>query len=281
MNTNKNNYLLLIHGLASSELMFYYPTNNALGKLLEKDFKVLLARLRHGRGNKYFPSWNFEDYLFIDIPKIWKESITISQSYPIVVGYSLGGMLALIAQALKIINAPKIVAIASPFLFPFVPFYPNALSITQNFLSYFNLKQMPVRLLGKLVVWYFSKLKPSIVKIKYLSFLKQVNKVSLNIPINLLIQVCFWLKLGYICNFSQNSNYYQMLKNIHSPVLLIGGSKDTIAPPNILLKTYKLIACNNPKNDIFIIDNADHVSLTFGTNAINVYKIIYNWVLNK
>ena len=82
-------------------------------------------------------------------------------------------------------------------------------------------------------------------------------------------------------------NYRERLRQVTTPVLVMGGSQDALATPRAVLRQAELLASEDKTVMLFGRDNGDvldygHGDLIFGENApLEVYPRILRWVTDR
>lgn len=308
--------LLLLHGISSREEVFWRPRRQCLGGFLAPVFRVLTGRLRRGRGETGVWServggttgggaaggtaardaavdlagrglrpdparcppgeWDFDTYLTEDLPIIWAEACAVAGRPPIVLGYSLGGMLALLAQARGLIDAPALVLVATPLLFPAIPFYPPLMRRVYAIARRLGWPRIPTRFLGRLLIWVFAGGRPSRVGPELRLFHAQIQAAGVDVPPALLGQAAAWVETGRWVDRTGRHDYFDELAGVTVPALFIAGGRDRIAPPAVVQRGYEAVASSH--RACVVIPDGTHLTLANGPLAGEVAANATRWV---
>lgn len=195
---------------------------------------------------------------------------------PIVLGYSMGGMLALLAQARGLISAPALVIMASPFWFPNIPFYPELMRRVYYVASKLGLPRIPTRFLGHLAIWYFARGCPSKNDADLRLFHALIRGSGVDIPPALLKQLINWVDTGRLCDRSGQYDYTSELASVTAPTLFIAGENDRIAPPLVVRRAFESVSSST--KEIAVIRRGNHLNLVNGPTAAEVATIVYCWI---
>ncbi len=217
--------LLLIHGLSANHTMFYHQVN-----VLKRNFKCILIDLP-GFGNS--KKEKIPDTLKEISENIFKTLKKIKIEKTNILGYSLGGTIALNMLKLKPDMVEKVIASNTLYNW-YEDFYSKLmLSIFKFSLSSNFLKENMRKLYGKLE---YSSLKKRELE-KMVEMFKDAPVSSIREYLNILK------------NMKDDETFPQNEK-----ILFLAGKKDKIAP---LRKMYKL-HLKNPHSKFKIIEDGDH-----------------------
>jgi pimeloyl-ACP methyl ester carboxylesterase len=257
--------VLLCHGMGTNRYHFDLANHKSLALALSKiGYDVWLMELR-GSGessrpslfNHYKYSWSFDTFIQLDIPaalnKI-KKTTNCSQIHWI--GHSMGGMIiygylqrpdaSLIASATcigspssfrhQIYLRPVAIALA---LFRFIPV-------------------VPVRILAALVSPLIRKPLPYLFKLSFNpqnTDYKLLRRMMMNgmsdISIKTARQMAAWILEGHMKTEDGKYDYRANLDLITTPLFLIGGNKDYLAPPPSLQESFDRVSSEMKKIRIF------------------------------
>ena len=191
-------------------------------------------------------------------------------------GYSMGGMLTMAAQATGKIDAPGVAAVASPFLYSGIPFYPTFMGIYTKIADFLNYRRVPIKLIGRLLCFCFSLMTRNPSRQHQLKLFRLfVRKASVDVPIETIHQALIWAISGQLLSRDSKINYREEMIKITSKSCFIAGDKDIIATPEAVKEGY--LAVNSSQKVYRILPGGDHMTLAAGKNARQVAKIIKEW----
>lgn len=220
--------------------------------------------------------WDFDPYLTEDLPIIWAEACAVAGRPPIVLGYSLGGMLALLAQARGLIAAPALVLVATPLLFPAIPFYPPLMRRVYAVARRLGWPRIPTRFLGRLLIWVFAGGRPSQIGPELRLFHAQIRAAGVDVPPALLGQAAAWVGTGRWSDRTGRHDYFDELAGVTVPTLFIAGGRDRIAPPAVVQRGYAAVASSH--RACVVIPDGTHLTLANGPLASDVAAAVTRWV---
>lgn len=220
--------------------------------------------------------WDFDTYLAEDLPAIWAEACAAAGQPPIVLGYSMGGMLALLAQARGLIAAPALVLVATPLVFPAIPFYPPLMRRVFTLARRIGLPRIPTRFLGRLLIWLFASGRPSRIGPDLRLFHAQIRAAGVDVPPALLGQATAWVETGRLCDRTGTHDYLDELANVTVPTLFIAGGNDRIAPPAVVRRGFEAVASRH--RECLVIPDGNHLTLANGPLAAEVAASVTRWV---
>ncbi|MBF0407891.1 MAG: alpha/beta fold hydrolase [Candidatus Riflebacteria bacterium] len=277
--------VLLLHGMCSSSNVFGPSKGPGLIKLLSPDFDLFSGKLRVYETCPNSPALDFDEILEVDIPEIWikarqyfagnihgKQS---SEENPAVLGYSMGGILALLATARGIIKPSRLMILGSPFTFMNMPFYPAIMKTALKIAEVFPLKRIPVRLGGRILFWYLFYFSRTRRKNAMLVFHALLRAAGSDIPIETLSQAYKWIQKGFICNRTGCMNYLEELSAVNIPVMFVAGERDIIASPASVKAGYERISSS--QKEFIVIPDTSHLELVAGDKLYETAKIANRW----
>lgn len=272
--------LLLLHGISSRETVFWHPARQCLGRFLTPSFRLLTGRLRWGRataGKTGHPEdWDFDAHLAEDLPAIWAEACAVAGRPPVVLGYSMGGMLALLAQARGLIAAPALVSLAVPVAFPAIPFYPPLMRRVYDLARRWGWPRIPTRFLGHLVIWLFAGGRPSRIGPGLRLFHAQIRGAGVDVPPATLGQATAWVETGRFCDRTGRQDLLAELAWVTVPTLFLAGSGDRIAPPEVMRRGFETVS--SAVRGFQVIAGGDHLNLVNGPLAAEVAGRVTHWL---
>jgi len=269
--------VLLLHGICSDAAVFRPVIGPGLARLLSANFTPIPGSLRTGRPVPGRPGWDFDDHLFEDVPRLFAEAERQAGEPPCVLGYSMGGMLALTAQALGLIRAPRLIILGSPFIFPAIPFYPALMRRTLVFADRVGLRMIPIRLLGKLLfleVLLFERRLPAD---ELRLFHALVQKTAVDIPVETLRQAVGWVTAGRLLDRSGTRDYFFDLHKVTVPTRFIVGGDDRIAPFDAVRPAYERISSRF--KDLVVLPHLSHFGLVGPVGLPQVVSLVESWFL--
>ncbi|NLI76295.1 MAG: alpha/beta hydrolase [Candidatus Riflebacteria bacterium] len=272
--------LLLLHGISSRETVFWHPARQCLGRFLEPSCRLLTGRLRWGRpaagGRGGSGNWDFDAHLAEDLPAIWAEACAVAGRPPAVLGYSMGGMLALLAQARGLIAAPALVLLAVPVAFPAIAFYPPLMRRVYDLARRWGWPRIPTRLLGRLVIWLFAGGRPSRIGPGLRLFHAQIRGAGVDVPPATLGQATAWVETGRFCDRTGRRDLLSELGGVAVPALFLAGSADRIAPPEVMRRGFETVSSAVRRFEV--IAGGDHLNLVNGPLAAEVAMWVTRWL---
>lgn len=268
--------LLLLHGICSSGAVFGPSVGPGLKKLLEPDFRVMVAELTVGRPSIGEQPRDFDSHLHLDLPEIWESACTHFGEKPFVLGYSMGGMLALAGQGLGLIDCPKMMIVAAPFRFNKISFYPPLMKVVLKVASKLGLKRIPIRIFSRLIFWFFALQDSGITK-SLRVFHILARRAGVDISAETLAQAVLWVQNGKFCDASGEKSYLPFLKTVNVPVLFLAGDRDRVAPPDSVKTGFESIG--SPIKKIAIVPKAGHLDFVAGSALHTTANYAKNWFL--
>lgn len=263
--------LLLLHGICSRETVFTRPARGSLGRLLSTDFRLLLGRLRSGRGGP----WDFDTHLEQDLAEIWAGACAEFGRPPAVLGYSMGGMLALVAQARGVFQAPALILVATPVVFPAIPFYPALMRTALTLARHLGWRRIPTRLVARILVWFFAGGNPARIDPGLRLFHAFIRGAGVDVPTATLAEATAWVETGRFVDRTGRRDYLEELGRISSPCLFLAGADDRIAPPESVRKGFDAVSSKD--RTFGVLPGANHLSLANGEPAAEVARRVQAW----
>ncbi len=190
-------------------------------------------------------------------------------------GYSMGGMLAMAAQATGVIDAAAIITVGSPFSFYEIPTYPPLMRIFVKFNRLTGYRTVPTRLLGRMLCAIFTATRPQEMQSDLNLFRYHVKNSTINVPVETFIQVLMWISKRSLTDRTGKIDYVEQFKNIKAPVCMIYGTQDRIAPKKLVESGYQAMATN--KKLLVSVSDGTHLNMTSGRQAQKIAKIAAAW----
>lgn len=263
--------LLLLHGICNNVNLFAVP--DGLGHYLSRYFKVFPISYPLERHRNQ--PWDFDFHLHCDMPAIWQQVCALTGEKPFVLGYSMGGMLAMAAQSAGIIDAPAIITVASPFNFSFIPLYPPLMRTWVRFSGLTGYRTVPVRLLGRILCAFMASVKSSATMLDLNLFRHLVKTASVNVPLETILQALVWTKTRKFTDRTGKIDYLNRFSEIKTPVCMIYGSKDRIAPRYAVEAGFNAI--KSIRKAFMEIAGGTHVNMISGENARKISELADRW----
>jgi len=264
--------LLLLHGICNNSNLFSF-SQSSLGSYLSEyfdifpvDYPVYENRNRH---------WDFDFHLYHDLPVIWEQICQEAGAKPCVFGYSMGGMLAMVAQAQGVIDAPAVITAASPFNFGMMPLYPPLMRTWVRLASLTGYKMVPIKVLGRILCSLLTAAVPGHRMGDLNLFRHLIKTAAINVPVETFLQALTWTKTRKLTDRTGKIDYLSTFPNIKTPVCLIYGSKDRVAPQRTVEAGYN--AVSSRRKAIFSIPDGTHMNMTIGKNARLISEITRAW----
>lgn len=263
--------LLLLHGICNNANLFAVP--DGLGNYLSGYFDLYPVSyplpVHHDR------SWDFDFHLQHDMPLIWKQVSEQAGQKPFVFGYSMGGMLAMAAQATGVIDAPAIVTAGSPFSFGMIPLYPPLMRTWVRISALTGYRTVPIKLLGRILCSFMAAAVPARAAGDLNLFRYLIRTACVNVPVETFLQALTWAKTRRFTDNTGKIEYVQRFPEINTPVCLIYGSNDRIAPERAVETGYH--AVSSRCKALVGIQNGTHMNMTTGLNARKISEIAHAW----
>jgi pimeloyl-ACP methyl ester carboxylesterase len=280
-----------LHGICSTGRVFRGVGGRGLFQLLSRDFRPFVGELTVGRpgvglarettlasgpgGASCPPGFDFDRHLSHDLPRIWREFQQFAPEGGLVLGYSMGGMLAAAAQACGIFKARRLMLLGSPFTFPGVPFFPALMRFVLRCSGPLGLRRIPIRLAARLLYWYFSYVRREPKNPNLDIFHSLGRTAAADVSRATLAQAVRWVESGRWLNADGTHEYLDDLHKITVPTLLVAGEKDRIAPEVAVLAGYHAIS--SPHKHFVTIPQARHIDLVAGPCLPQVWKLARSW----
>lgn len=262
--------LLLLHGICNNSNLFALP--DGLGYHLSRHFDIF--PYNYPVSSHRSAAWDFDFHLHHDMPRIWHNACRDAGSRPYVFGYSMGGMLAMAAQAAGVINAPSVITAASPFKYGLIPLYPPLLRTWVRISALTGYRTVPIKLLGRALCAGLTLVTPGrrekrIADLNLFRYLIRTSAV--NVPVETFLQTLMWMKKRKFTDRSGQLDYLSTFANIKAPVCLLYGSNDVIAPEATIRAGYE--AVSSRQKLMASIPDGTHMNMTMGDKAALIANI--------
>lgn len=268
--------LLLLHGICNNSNLFAF-SSSSLGAYLSEHFDIYPVDYPiYDHRNRH---WDFDFHLFEDMPVIWKQICNEAGAKPCVFGYSMGGMLAMAAQAQGVIDAPAIITAASPFNFGMMPLYPPLMRTWVKAAAMTGYQMVPIKVLGRILCSLMTAAVPG-ERMKDLNLFRHLIKTAaVNVPVETFLQALTWTKTRKFTDRTGKLDYLSSFDNIRTPVCLIYGKKDRVAPQRSVEAGYN--AVSSRRKAIYSIPDGTHMNMTIGKNARLISEMTRAWCCNE
>lgn len=263
--------LLLLHGICNNANLFAVPSG--LGQHLSEYFTIypisypIEAHRNH--------PWDFDFHLQHDLPVIWRQVCREAGEKPFVLGYSMGGMLAMAAQATGVIDAPALITAGSPFTFGMIPLYPPLMRTWVRISALTGYRTVPIRLLGRILCAMMAATAPGRAAVDINLFRNLIKTACVNVPVETFLQALTWAKTRKFSDRNGENDYLQKFPAITTPVCLIYGSNDRIAPAHTVEAGYH--AASSKNKALIGIQGGTHMNMTVGDNARKISAVADAW----
>jgi pimeloyl-ACP methyl ester carboxylesterase len=263
--------LLLLHGICNNSSLFSIP--DGLGYHLSRDFDIFPYNYPISR-HKSDP-YDFDFHLNHDMPAIWRSVCSEAGCRPFVFGYSMGGMLAMAAQATGVIDAPAVITAASPFRFGTVPLYPPLMRTFVRLSAITGYRTVPIKVLGRALCALLTAAAPES-KMNDLNLFRYLIKTaSINVPVETFMQTLMWMKKRKFTDRKGKLDYTELFSRVKSPVCMIYGTHDVIAPQRAVKYGFEAVA--SAKKLMVSISDGTHMNMTIGRRAEDIARITAAW----
>lgn len=263
--------LLLLHGICNNANLFAAPYG--LGHYLSEYFTIYPVSYPI-EAHRNSP-WDFDFHLQHDMPVIWRQICRETGEKPYVFGYSMGGMLAMAAQATGVIDAPGVITAASPFTFAMIPLYPPLMRTWVRISSLTGYRTVPIRLLGRVLVALMAATVPGGSAFDLNLFRHLIKTACVNVPVETFLQALTWAKYRKFSDRTGQIDYLNRFSEISTPVCLIYGSDDRVAPRETVEAGFH--AVSSKVKAVVGIQGGTHMNMTAGGNARKIAAITDAW----
>jgi pimeloyl-ACP methyl ester carboxylesterase len=295
--------VILCHGLSSNRYSFDLPGGPSLAKFLKRQgWDVWVAELR-GSGESDHPgvfrtdvpyAWHFEDHLREDVPAIITRVLELTGA-PAVhwVGHSMGGLLV---QAYLAANQNALIASAvtlgSPADFSRMDNKAFNVLLRLRWVARYH-PIFPLPFLGRSVTPFAHRLHDFFHGIFYApNVYPQTISKFLALAAQLVTSGTLWLDFGRFVETGvfgpgDGTTYIEKLPASKVPLLIMGGSKDGLAP-EAAVKAADAMTGDSAERQCIILgkgsgcrEDYGHVDLLVGKRVESeVFPLIHQWVEN-
>jgi len=234
-------------------------------------------------------AWTFDDLVEFDVPTaVAYVRAQCSGRRPVWVGHSMGGMLmyaALSQDAAVGESIAGLVTLAAPVAFPPVASQMMR-SLGQLFLALPFPRQVPQRSILVALWWVISWSPGATVvgmnpaNVDHHVFSDALRRAIHDVPQTMLRQLAEWSLSGEFRSSDGAVDYRANLPHITAPALIIAGSMDRLASPQMVRFAYDRISSTCKRYREFA--DYGHVDLLFGRRAPEeVFAAVSEWLENE
>ncbi len=284
--------VILLHGVASNRYGLDLTDELSLARALAKaGFDAWLVDLR-GRGQSTQPrlfgehgwDWSFDEYVEHDAPAAIDAVLAVTARERChLVGHSLGAAIiyAVVADPRRALKIRSAVAIGGPASYHF----------QQKYLFHWPLRNLRfvrhaflMRLLAPVAGYWRNKLLYNPENIAGATVRRFLVNASTNLARNEMLQYSDWIANDQFRSIDQRRDYRKELAKVTTPMLLIAGNKDLLAPPPSVKDAYDAIAGADKKLVIasrgHALDaNYGHFDLVLGRHAPKeIFPLVVDWL---
>ena len=292
--------VLLCHGLSSNRYDMDAPHSSLAKYLCRAGYDAWVVELR-GSGcssrptlfNRLHYDWNFDDYLYHDLPAALKLILDKTHKTDVHwVGHSMGGMLAYAYLAVwgdqsirSVVTAgsPAFSHIDRPILDAILTLYRLARPI----------KRVPLRTLAHLAAVVAGPLKNTfgwfVANPRQVESwrVRQLLRLAVeDIPITLVDQFASWYHNKEFSLSYGTFNFREALQGISAPMLIIAGSRDWLTPPEDLEYVFEQLGSSDKTffragKEVGFKTEYGHIDLILGKRAKEeVFPVIRDWLFD-
>lgn len=289
--------VILCPGYSCNRVFIDFDERYSLARFLAcRGFDTWVLELRgHGYSEpagEPRENWTFDDLVQLDVPTAVRAVRALSGRRPVWIGHSMGGILmyaALGTDAALQESIAGLVTLASPVAFPAIA-SPLLRGLSQLLVTLPVPQRLPQR--GALVaLWSVLSWSPGALdvgmnpaNVDRWAFGEALRRCICSVPRSLLRQLAEWSLTGELRSCDYRLDYRANLSHITTPALIIAGTADRLATPEMVRFAYDRISSTQKQYREFGIrhgDSADygHVDLIFGRHAPEeVFSTIATWI---
>lgn len=296
---------ILCHGLAVNRFNLDFDEERSLARFLARNGYEVWVMERRGAGNSHRVGggikpydWNFDDYVFQDVPTVLRYVREHARSSDLVwIGHSAGSMVIYAYLSRYRVPPPfRVVAIASPAEFDFLHDYFALHPLRRDLAKWFVESSFDVLPLKGMV----DRLFPIIVGLSPDVWISHVlfnpenmsqeivweafANAPANVPRTEFVQWFDWAESGDFRTADRQFSYRDHLHHIDVPILFIAGSADHLGVTEAVLYAYEHVSSSHKTFREFSRANGDsadygHIDLVLGVNAPReVFPFITEWL---
>jgi pimeloyl-ACP methyl ester carboxylesterase len=292
--------LLLCHGLAANHFNFEFePPYSLAHSLSAAGFECFTVELRGGRASRCPPRgrgrWSFcaDDYVSLDAPALIQTALRKAGARGAFwIGHSLGGLIGLAAaQTDQAQHLRGLLTLGAPVFFGYNRWLQAALKVGALAAWPFAFRQELLSsalapFLGYAVLPFTDVIAnprhvpPRIQRRVYAQLVTSVSR-------KLLLQLRDWTSQDVFRSVDQRIDYRAGVSALRLPLLMLGGSRDRLCPPDAIRRAFELSRSADKTMMIFGCDNGDrqeygHGDLVFGEGApAEVYPRMATWLAER
>jgi pimeloyl-ACP methyl ester carboxylesterase len=289
--------VLLCHGLAANHLnLDFEPPFSVAHLLSEAGFDCYTVEWRGtGRSTraapgKYSGEYSIDDFLRLDAPAFAREVLARTGAERLfLVGHSLGGLVSYLAAAGPLADrVAGVVTLGSPVRFKYRPLFLRGVRLG-TLLAWprtFHQRVLSLTLapfLGRVtlplsdIVINPRHVPPALQRKIYAQVISSIGR-------RVLLQFEDWLTHDAFRSRDGSIDYRGWLGELRAPVLILGGSRDQLAPPEVVRTAHELVGAKDKTLVVFgrqtgFGEEYGHGDLIFGTGAPReVFPLLRSWL---
>lgn len=287
--------VLLVPGVAANRLHLDLADDISLARHLRAaGYDTWIVELR-GRGlstrprlfNKYRYDWSFDEYVEKDLPAAVATVLRATGAERLhLVGVSLGGMIAyaLLSDPRVAEKVRSAVTIAAPATFQFQGRYLFAWPLR-------NLRWLRHQFLMRLLAPLAGYWHPRPIRLMHhpenmsgAIMRRFLVNAAANFARNELLQFGDWIGKNQFRSIDHRRDYRKEMERIETPILLVAGSKDLLAPPPSVKDAYEAIGSTDKKLVIASRGQSfeahyGHLDLVLGTSSPKeIHPLVRDWI---
>jgi pimeloyl-ACP methyl ester carboxylesterase len=284
--------VLLVHGIASNHYALDLTEELSLARALSQaGYDAWLVDLR-GRGQSTQPrlfgehgwEWSFDEYVERDMPAAIATVLAATgRARCHLLGHSLGAVVvyAVLGDPRRAAEVRSAVAIGGPASYRF----------QQKYLFHWPLRNLRfvrhaflMRLLAPVAGYWRPKVLHSPENIAGATIRRFLVNASVNFARNEMLQYSDWIANDQFRSIDHRRDYRKEMATIATPMLLVAGNKDLLAPPPSVKDAFDAIASSDKKLVIAsrgqaLDANYGHLDLVLGRNAPKeIFPLVVEWL---
>lgn len=273
--------ILLLPGIGSNREVFVDGPSFGLGAALARaGLECWLGQMRYAETSAPRAwNWNFTDLLHHDLPLIVGELTHRCGRAPIVLGYSLGGMLSVAAATRGLIEVPALILDGVPLKLLPIPVYPPLMRVADRILRAAGGRRVPVRLAARGVAisfWSWQIWSRGTVSTSIRQFCGLIRRAAADVSQPLLAQTIDWVDSGVFRAEPGADDECHRLGRLRMPLLVIASSRDRIAPLESARPAFE--RAGSTDRTWLEVAGLSHIDLAHGPAIPALARRVTNWV---
>lgn len=235
--------------------------------------------------------WDFDTLVEVDVPAILSRVQRYTGASRVHwIGHSLGGMVAWAAEAKGLIHGFRsLITVGSPAAYGHPVGMARGALGARPFIKL--LGGFPARTGGTLAIPLITRTSNTIVHTLASRENMEVPELELVLrtvledsPTSLIEQYLLWIRSGQILSRDEKYSYTRHLPDVRSPLFVIAGRADLIAPPWSVFPLYQYASSQEKRYRVFGVAEGDrldygHMDLVLGRHAPEeVFPAIRSWL---